>query len=273
MDRIAERAYYKWEMAGRPENCGDKYYFAAKNEFDPPPYPKNVPTGLHTPYNGMPNFALVAADDSGLIYNACACKEYILDYTYYTVLGDKAKNPYGKCKAASLDEVKLFVGAYTEHLPKTLDLLHQVEDALGIPLSVAYKIRADLIYVGHKRWLIAPPMLSLYGLIIRSSRFHKIGDTYRQAFDKFWAEGFRATSYTDFGIWTGGKPFVTNLLKWGDQRIFGTDIKRNWPEIKSVAPYVPNKNICIHGRGVQATGTGQMKADMPHWYEHEKLAA
>lgn len=229
-----------------------------------PTYPvelKGIPDMGENPYGDYPYFCLVGSKGDALTHSPSPCKEYILDYAYYAITGCKSIFLHqrsglkmGVCpgdQVACLEEVRLVVNNFHRRIGHGMDLLNQVEDHLKIPRSVPFALPNNKVaYVvrGSARWLIAPPMLSFYALLIRSGRLHQKGEKWQDYF---------ANVTVDQGIWFGAKPGIDVIMKHGDIAVFGEDIKKNWK---------PGWED-IHNRGIQTFGNGALREKMPEWYK------
>lgn len=107
-------------------------------------------------YATSPLFGLLDKDYKS-IYQYGMCKEYILDYTLaeFTLKGD-------------VDATRIL----TKGIPNifcSLDLLQKFEERLELsPTVMLDGDNGRVVFQGDKKWTIAPPMLSLYTLLIRS---------------------------------------------------------------------------------------------------------
>jgi len=203
-----------------------------------------------------PTFSMMSEADGVPSYNGGACKEFILDSTYYTI---RLHSTYGASyRRVDVKYPRVIVGHIKESdAERALDCLKQFEDYIGIPRSVVKISNNQLFFVfaPHTRWIVSPPMLSFYGLIIRAAvRQHVLGESFQDLFNKYYKIEQTGT-YIDQSYFRLAKPAVEALLEYGDEAIFGTDMEKNWV-------------VCsdIHNRGVSAWGGGTYRQTMPHWY-------
>ncbi len=226
-----------------------------------PPYPAEIKFTLSGPTYGNPYFCLVDEEGTNLVYTPYTCKEYLLDYVYMT------RNPTQGCtyaanngKKACLTELRVMVGGFNEFLEPAIDLVNQVEKDLNIENSLIFSIpnnTSSVVFRGSPKWMVAPPMLSLFSLLVRAGRVHKKDTPYKETFSKFLAWDGKGTPPPDIAIWKGAKPAIDAIMEKGYKEIFGEDPAKNWP-------------LCgdIHSRGINMMGTGYYKKAMPHWYNH-----
>jgi hypothetical protein len=173
-----------------------------------------------------------------LAYSPQNCKEYTLQYTYST-LRDSTPGVY-------LEEVRMAVHGIYKYAEQSLDLLHQVEKELKIePLSFVNTNKANtwLIFRGHKDWFISPPMLSLYGLLIRTGQYHTIGQSVFETIEK--------STGRDSSIWVNGaKEGLNFIIKHGFKKVFGSTKSQqsdNWTYGGSLT----------HDSGIKTFGSGK----------------
>lgn len=216
----------------------------------------------YVPSNYGPTFSMMAENDMEPAYPPGACKEFILDSTYYTYSLQTASYVYyhlnsGNYKPVNIKEPKVVVGGTNEvEVKKALDCLSQVEDWLGIPRTIVKSVPESVfLFMMHPRWIIAPPMLSFYGLIIRAAiRQHEINTSFQKTFDKHYTSGYCGV-YTDHSYFQMGRPAIVSLLKYGDLTVFEQDMAKHWVSCTD-----------IHNRGIGAWGYGTFRKTMPHWY-------
>jgi hypothetical protein len=198
------------------------------------PYIKNV-VG-----SGFKEFTTVS-ENGTLVSIPTACKEFVLDHHSLAVNEKPQMIIYGGQEAPpppSLQQVLVYFSGKPKHVVNSEKLVHQFEDRLEIPHSLIYSTSFEYGYIfcGSLRWMIAPPMLSLYTLLIR------LGYTVSDIDSIFTTKSLSATD--DVILKSGGIEGIKKILKHGDKKIFGEDIKVNWP---------PN-NTYIHAWGVGVFG-------------------
>jgi hypothetical protein len=226
-----------------------------------PLYPSKLPfatkQAVCNPYFGL-------VDDAGtdLVHPPYSCKEYLLDYVYMTHNKD-APCMYAITtnKKACLTELRVMVGCF-EFIENSLDLINQVESHLNIENSLLFVLPNNdkaHVFRGSPKWMIAPPMLSFYSLLVRAGRVHKKNTSYKETFDKMFVWKGLVGGYPppDSAIWRGGMPAIKAIMEHGYEEIFGKDVLKNWPRCND-----------IHMRGINMMGIGYYKKAMPHWYNH-----
>jgi hypothetical protein len=238
-----------------------------------PNYPVKI-KNYNPPYNtcksNRPSFGLLSTEGDRCVYGATTCKDYILDYTHAAMKGISfAIGGLGSANIpASINEVRLLVADWEGYIPAAVDFLNQVETALDIPHSIPFKVdlgaRTDTngyVFRGSSRWLIAPPMFSLYGLFICGAERHKVGVSYQETLDILSKKPNLNNYYElyEHSIWGPSVPRIKQLIKCGDRAIFGQDPKLNWCR-KGVA------KAGIHSCGIMAWGTNYLGPHLPDYY-------
>lgn len=219
------------------------------------PYPVKVKvhsgTWVSCVYTKKMLFTLLNNKGDSTLSHPNPCKEYILDHIHSTI--HKVPTVYVPKSDACLDETRIVLHKAEDDIDKSMDLLNKVEDHLKIPKSICFKANNSFFVVrGSPRWLIAPPMLSFYTLILRAGKFH---DKTKSLEDIF---SLPIGANIDYTVWAGSKPAITAIMKHGDQAIFGLDMKSNW---------FTNPFPDPHQRGIYTMGTGSLKSVKPNWYE------
>ena len=127
---------------------------------------------------------------------------------------------------------------FRDRMPGMLDFLHQIEDKLGIKetsirecSSPPPKYAAGGIWLldSHKRWMMAPPMISMYTLMLRLGLVHQLGETPESTMLKIEMGLVRPYGSKDKSQMKSAKRGIVRILRLGDQRIFGSDIHLNYP--------------------------------------------
>lgn len=118
------------------------------------------------------------------------------------------------------------------------------------------------------RWMIAPPMVSLFALLLRVGMTHILGQTFGTTLrgvrdgkiPMYYPPDVFHSSQTDKTVLKNCYKTIQKIIKHGDQAIFGTDMAKNYPAKMSI--------FCIHDRcGLTAFTQGSMQFDFPHWFK------
>lgn len=176
------------------------------------------------------------------------CKEYILDCVMYT--HDLSDPPYAIAYGeVSLGETCLVVTGLKDRMVNSLDFVHLLESALGLPFS-AVEVADDkaVVFCGDRRWQLAPPLLSLYALAIRVGIKHRPGESLGKSLVAL-SEGYdRDNLYVKTAL-----PAIHCLLRHGVD-IFDTE--GNWAR------------RYIHNDGIVSFAEGKLRARFPSWYKN-----
>ena len=192
-------------------------------------------------------YALVSSD-----YKQCHpfiwCKDFLHDVIYatlnekpieiYKFKFDPSKNP-NPC----LDKIRLMITNakdknFTKKIPDVLDFINQVEKHLKIKKSIvrkcenppeAYKKTGVFMFEGSRRWLLAPPMLSLYSLLLRIGFCHKAGDNFKKTIDDIITEKVKPYQRKDKDYLNEINLAFEKILRLGDRKIFNRNIQSNYP--------------------------------------------
>lgn len=204
-------------------------------------------------------------------YGIGVCKEYILDCTLNSLRKGHSNGMYNAYRTVSLQEVQLIVCGLQNKLINSLNLLRSFEDILNMPPTVVNKAGEGLIFRGNKRWMIAPPMLSLYALLIRSARSCDVNKSMDENLNYLYSyvrsDPSSPNYYNDYSkyasLWTDSNSIIQArlgiecILTYGDIKVFGTNMEENWPA-----------GTDIHNRGIIAFSQGHLYKNYKNWYQH-----
>jgi hypothetical protein len=197
----------------------------------------------------------------------------------------KAKVVKGNKKPKEVEEVKVKVSGRTEIIaanskdknflklqPAVADLLHQIETHLGLDLTQIHLVEnpADkynesgaVVYVGSSRWMEAPPLLSLYTLLLRLGCVHKVGDKWLTTLENV-ASGKVAPYQVNDGHYTKASlEKIKEIMKIGYRAFFYIDPAKNYPSGVDIS------NL-HNSAGIVALAIGKTEKVVPFW-SREKL--
>lgn len=192
-------------------------------------------------------YSLVSAD-----YRQCHpfvwCKDFLHDVLYATINNKWFEiykfrfNPSIDAKPC-LDKIRLMLTnskdkKFSEKIPAILDFINQVEDRLKIKKTFVrkcadppegYKKAGVFIFEGSKRWINAPPMLSLYTLLLRIGCSHTLGQPFMKTIEGISSGDIKGYQKKD-AFWLRNTDIAfQKILRLGDRKIFHKDIKLNYP--------------------------------------------
>jgi hypothetical protein len=232
--------------------------------------------------NGL-EYALVSPD-----YHQCHpfvwCKDFLHDVIHAS-LHDKSFEIY-KFKFDAkvdpkpcLDRIRLVLTnskdkKFSSKIPAVLDFINQIEDRLKIKKSFVrecanplkeYEKAGVFMFEGSKRWIQAPPMLSLYTLMLRIGFAHKLGDSFMETIEKVKAGEIKPYQKKDKKWLINVEPATQKILRDGDRKIFHRDIQLNYPKNMSVDTIHNKLGIVGFASDIICKTLGQ-NVSVPYWH-------
>lgn len=156
---------------------------------------------------------------------------------------------------------------FSDKIPAMIDLVNQVERKLHLIRTTAtavanppkkYEKCGVFVLDSSSRWMLSPPMLSLYTLLIRVGFVHKIGDDYSKTFKRLVNHKIEPYQESDAEQLSAAQSGIERILKYGYAKLFYKDPERNFPDvpIESMHNYY----------GIVSYATGQTKSRMKYWH-------
>jgi hypothetical protein len=167
-------------------------------------------------------------------------------------------------------------------IERVVPLLHSIEVKLKMPKTKIAKCKGvPPIYgssgvwllEGSKRWMKAPPMISMYTFLIRVGLVHDPKDNVETTLKKIY-NGNVKTYYDahsrDMGFAQRAENGIKEILKYGDRKIFPSKMTENYPaKIKTKYGEEPMSIYNIHDRaGIIAFSEGKTKNTFPMWHKY-----
>ena len=160
---------------------------------------------------------------------------------------------------------------FAEKIPNVLDFLHQVETDLHLIRTSTHVVANPLkryssgricIFEGSSRWMVSPPMLSLYSLLLRAGFCHKKEQSYKDTIKQIVEGEIKPYQKEDASQLKGAQSGIDRIMQYGYAKIFYNDPKKNYPD----------KNIYdMHDRsGICAFSSGESKHINKHWHRKMK---
>lgn len=222
-------------------------------------------------------YAFVSAD-----YKQCCpfvwCKDFLHDAVYNAIYNTK-KSIYGyHCSPKEgqppidLNKMRVLLAnsgdrKMRDKIPACVEFMHQIETALKMSLSTVrectnppyhYAVGGVWLFESSKRWLLAPPMVSLYTLLVRVGFSHIRGTPFLTTINKIIDYSVKPYQYEDRDRLVKSKDGILYILKHGDRRIFFSEIKKNYPRVKIG---------CLHNDlGIVGFSKKVTKDLIPHWH-------
>jgi hypothetical protein len=240
------------------------------------------------PKEGL-EYALVS-EDYRQIHQLVWCKDFIQDAIYghinkkkVTIYGfeyDPATYP-----PVYLEQTRLMIANWKDAnferklLENCQEFLHQIESVLSLRKTVIercknppprYRKAGVFLLNGSKRWMNAPPMVSLYTLLIRVGFVHPVGQSAMTTLEQIKAGKLQPYNHhpskdTDADLVRRVFAGIERILRYGDRRLFHRDIRLNYPLQK-----LSGGSFSIHTMhdncGMAGFTSAYNKEDFPHWY-------
>lgn len=206
------------------------------------------------------------------------CKDYLQD-TILSYIHSSPKEIFGFSydpaidPPLSLSETKILIANSKDYFLSSkilpcLEFVNQFEKEAKIPKTRIFHcknppnkyIRCGIwLFKGNSRWMISPPMISLYSLLIRAGLNHTSGDNYWDTIDSIIdGDKIPMQSMDKFRL-QESKIGIKRIIELGDKNIFYKDIKDNYP--------INLKLKDVHNKlGIVAFSKGISKDFIPHWY-------
>jgi hypothetical protein len=255
-------------------------------------HPKTLRGISQIPQDGM-EFAYVS-EDYKQVHQLVWCKDFMQDTIYGSLNGvdfevygfkyDPDRNP-AICK----DKTRFMICNWRDHefasklLNNCAEFIHGIEKQLKMEKKTVfekcinpppiYRKSGVFIVEGSKRWMVAPPMISLYTILIRMGMVHPLGQdpmtTLQQILDKkLKPYNWKAPTKSKWGEYqeendsdhlAEGWEGLQRILRLGDGRIFHKSIERNYPVEVGVSVIHDDCGLC-------GFSSGCTEEYFPHWH-------
>ena len=212
------------------------------------------------------------------------CKDFLQD-AIQAVHHGKAVGIYGfsynpaTCEPLYMERTRMAIANasdkdFASKIPHAIDFLNQFEKQLKLVRSIARpcsnppKTYGNGVFIldSSNRWMVSPPMMSMYALLLRVGFCHTKGEDYAMTIKKI-VEGKISPYQThDKSYLTTAQVGIEKILKFGYARIFYKDPKKNYPDC--------NTSSMHNSTGIVAFSTGDSKHVVNHWHRDlEKVEA
>lgn len=241
-------------------------------------------------YNKGLEYALISEDDKQIcpfVY----CKDFLQDVVYASVNNRAIQihkfeyNPH-KDGHITTEKTKILIANANDivfflRLPIVLDFLHQIEECLNLEktelicceaIPDKYKSGVFLLQADYK-WLLSPPLLSLYSLLVRIGFVHTENDSFRNTILRITVDEVKTYQKEDrryvlkslngFNrILSEGVDLFSNFTIRNKPPTKEQILKKNYPKTTSVKK--------IHYEcGLMAFSSGLTKKRYPFWHQGE----
>lgn len=256
-------------------------------------HPKTLKQISQIPKDGL-EFAYVS-EEYKQVHQLVWCKDFMQD-AVHGYLNKKAIEVYGfeydpkKNPPIDTRRTRLLIcnwrdKQFDSKLKACLEFINDIESQLKMSKSKIercinpppiYRRSGVFIIEGSKRWMSAPPMISLYTLLIRIGLVHLSGQ--RASETLYQIESGLLNPYNwqpdeagkygpihhdnDKDFLIRGRPGLNRILKFGDRRLFHESMKANYPD--SVSTETLHDNC-----GLGGYSDGYTETKFPHWHRLE----
>lgn len=228
---------------------------------------------------------------SGLKYALCSdkneqacgfvwCKDFLQD-AYLAYITKSVRQIYGfkydykKAVPLAMKSTKLLLvnrsdKRFKAKMKKAVDFLNQIEKELKMrKKTVLYeclnppKAFADtgvFLMEGNKRWMMSPPMISLYTLLIRVGSKHlKKHGTWRDTIKMMLAGDVKPYQVSDKQQLQTSIKGIEHIIKHNDRKIFGNNLTKNYPKSIGTSTIHNDSGIC-------SFSNGYISSTFPTWF-------
>lgn len=149
-----------------------------------------------------------------------------------------------------------------------LDFINQIERQLKLKSTVAtecvspppqYAVSGIWLLEGSHRWMISPPMISMYALLLRIGFVHVVGQNYEDTIEKVVNKDVTPYQNKDRRQLIDAIPGIRRILRYGDRKIFHKDMKANYPAKVSVG-------VMHNHLGIIRFSQKETKSLFPYWH-------
>jgi hypothetical protein len=152
-------------------------------------------------------------------------------------------------------------------MTKALSLVNEVEKAFGLSKSKGkwvgeYKSNPVWLIVGDKQWMLAPPLLSLYTILLRLGSTYS-GDDWVKFLTTPQKGAYGQSEHDDRDsryLSAASKVFWESLNKNSIQEMFGEEMSKNYPNIPIMSMHNNTGFESYHNGGYKSVGE-----KLKHW--------
>lgn len=241
-------------------------------------------------YNNGLEYSLVS-EDYRQICPFVFCKDFLQDVIYACVNHKEIKihkfefNP-AKNGYIATDKTKILIAnasdtAFFARLESVFDFLHQIEDDLGLERTEwdickeppsKYNSGIFLLQADSK-WLLAPPLLSLYSLLIRIGFVHTKDDIYKNTILKIVLDEVKTYQREDRRYLMKNLNGLNRIFNEGVELFFNFTYRNRKPtKIEILEKNYPKKTSVkkIHYEcGLMAFSCNLTKKRYPFWHQEQ----
>jgi hypothetical protein len=207
---------------------------------------ETAPSFLQIYTKGL-EYALVS-DNYEQVHEFVLCKDFLHDVIFSCInnlpfqIYKFAYSPDLSPKC-SIKKLKLLVTnsqdkKFASKVKTALEFINQFEDMLKMPrsrvrecsdLPAKYRHSGIYLFEAHRRWLQAPPLVSLYTLLLRIGFVHVSGENFWRTIEKVNNKLVKPYQKKDAKWLRVVESAIRKIAKYGDRKIFYKDISYNYP--------------------------------------------
>jgi len=207
--------------------------------------------GLSQVYNSGLEYSFVSKDNKQccpFVY----CKDFLQD-ALMAVHHQCPVNIYGfeyiaqSCEPICSEKTRIAItnakdSKFSEKIPAMLHFLRQVERKLKLIRTTSLRVNNPpskyakcgvFLLEGSSRWMLSPPMISMYSLLIRIGFVHTIGDSYEKTIENVAKGTVNPYQSNDKVQIEKAKSGIEKILKYGYAKLFWKDIVKNYPKVNT----------------------------------------
>jgi hypothetical protein len=223
-------------------------------------------------------YAFVTKDNKQ-IHQMVYCKDFLQD-AIYALLNNKYVEIYNFIYSPindlplCMDTTRIILSNYKDKtfrtkIPAAVEFINQVETSLkmkktevfeGLDAPAIYRKAGIWLFQGSKRWMQSAPLISMYTLLLRTGLMHQRGTPWRKTVEDILEERVNPYQIYDKKQLSDAMPGINHIMKFGDRKLFGGNIKDNYPAKIPIGD--------MHNRfGIVGFSEGSPKYEMPTWYK------
>ena len=228
-------------------------------------------------------YALVS-DDYKQCHPFVWCKDFLHDAIYATINNkwveiykfrfDPSKDPLPCMSKIRLLLTNSKDKKFAEKIPAVLDFINQIEERLKIKKTIvrkcwlppeSYRKAGVFMFEGSRRWIQAPPMLSLYSLLLRVGFCHTAGDSFEKTLEGIKSGKIKPYQKKDGHWFKNTEPAFEKILRLGDRKIFDRNMQLNYPSNLDVDSIHNKLGIIGFATDMVYKSIGE-SVIVPHWH-------
>lgn len=205
------------------------------------------------------------------------CKDFLQD-AVHGHLNNKQASIYGfvynpkSMPKLDMDRIRIVVvndadKKFSEKIPAVVDLLNQAEKRLKMRLTSVYQVsnppngcgkNGAYFFSGSGMWLNAPPLVSMYSLLLRVGFAHTVGTDIMKTLNGIANGKVKQYQSSDKAQVSGALKGIERIFEKGYRKFFYIETQKNYPNRASIGN--------IHGSsGIVAFAGGQSSTVCKYW--------